>query len=286
MGLSYAWAAFLGLLQGLTEFLPVSSSGHLALAQHLGHGAKENMAYDVLLHLATVLAVVGAFYKDILQILTKAEKRPAILWIIVGSIPAGVIGILFKDYFESAGEYPFLICGCLLLTAALLFVADYKEAGDVDLAGTGVKRSLLTGCFQVLGMLPGVSRSGSTITGGLLCGLSREEAVKFSFLLMVPAVCGANLIKAIKDPQEFASLPVGPAAVGFVIAAVSGFAAAKWMLRLVRGKNMRWFAIYCLLAGLAGFVYFGFFHHPAAKAGTAGESAGKTAVTARPEPGE
>lgn len=255
--ISYGWAAFLGLLQGLTEFIPVSSSGHLALAQHLGHGAKESMAFDVLLHLATVLAVLGSFYKDIVSYIKVAAKRRVILLLVLATIPAGVVGLGFKDYFEAAGNYPVLICICLIFTGVMLLVCDRIEDNRKQLQELGWLGAFLIGCTQIFGMLPGVSRSGSTVCGGLLMRLEREAAVKFSFLMMVPAVVGANLLKVIKDPQEFANLPFGPVVLGFIVAAVSGILAIRWMLALVKNKKLKWFALYCFVAGVAGIVYFG-----------------------------
>ena len=255
--LTYGWAVFLGFIQGMTEFLPVSSSAHLALAEHLGKGVVENMAYDILLHLATVIAVFGAFYKDISAILREPQKRIVIGYVICGSIPAGIIGILFKDYIEGLAGNPVIICCCLLLTALMLFSAQKLGDGVERLENTGFKRAFYIGCFQVLGMFPGVSRSGSTISGGLIFSLKREAAVKFSFFLMVPAVLGANLLKVLKDPQEIFSLPFAPAFLGFAVALVSGFIAAKWMLKIVQQNKLIWFALYCALAGICGIVYFG-----------------------------
>lgn len=255
--LTYFWAVVLGLIQGLTEFIPVSSSGHLALAQHLGRGVKEDIAYDVLLHLATVLAVLGAFYRDIIDYVREPQKRVILLYIIIGSIPVGIVGLLLKDWLEGLGGYPLLVSVCLLITAALLMACELVNRQERGLKALGWTGALIVGLFQVAGMLPGISRSGSTIAAGVFCGLHREAAVKFSFLLMVPAVCGANLLKVIKDPEQFAALPLGPALAGFAVATISGFLAIRAMLRIVQARRLRWFALYCLLAGTAGLVYFG-----------------------------
>ncbi len=257
-GLSYAWAVILGFIQGMTEFLPVSSSAHLALAEHLGHGVVENFAYDILLHLATVLAVIGAFYKDIIDILKSSRRWVVCGYIIAGSIPAGIIGITFKDDIEGLAQRPLVICCCLMLTASLLMLAQRAAKSSILLKETGFLRSLLIGCFQVLGMFPGVSRSGSTIAGGILLKLEREAAVKFSFFLMVPAVLGANLLNFVKDPQQLLDLPLGPAFTGCIVALLSGLFAARIMLKIVKNKKLEWFALYCALVGVAGLIYFGF----------------------------
>ena len=256
--LSYCWAVILGFIQGITEFLPVSSSAHLALAEHLGHGVVENFAYDILLHLATVLAVIGAFYRDIIAIIRERGKWVVFAYVVIGSVPAGIIGLLFKDRIESLAQDPVIICCCLMLTSTLLMLAQRSPRCDISLERVGFLRALGVGCFQVLGMLPGVSRSGSTIAGGVILKVEREAAVKFSFFLMVPAVVGANLLKFMKDPQEIMSLPAGPALLGCAVALVSGLVAARLMLRLVKNDRLEWFALYCALVGLAGLIYFGF----------------------------
>ncbi len=257
-GLSYAWAIMLGFIQGMTEFLPVSSSAHLALAEHLGHGVVENFAYDILLHLATVLAVIGAFYKDIIDILKTSRRWAVCGYIIIGSVPAGIIGLIFKDDIEGLAQKPLVICCCLMFTASLLMLAQRAAKSNIMLTETGFLRSLLIGCFQVFGMFPGVSRSGSTIAGGILLKLEREAAVKFSFFLMVPAVLGANLLNFIKDPQQIMELPLGPALTGYIVALISGLFAARIMLKVVKSRKLEWFALYCALVGVAGLIYFGF----------------------------
>ncbi len=255
--LTYSWAVVLGFIQGMTEFLPVSSSAHLALAEHLGHGVVENFGYDILLHLATVIAVVGAFYRDIVDILKTRSNWIVVGYIIFGSIPAGFFGILFKDYFEGLAQNPVIICCCLMLTASLLMLAHKTIDSDMLLQRAGWLRSFKIGCFQVVGMLPGVSRSGATIAGGVLLKLDREAAVKFSFFLMIPAVLGANLLNILKNPQEVLTLPIGPAITGCIIALVSGLVAARLMLKIVKGKSLEWFALYCAFVGVLGLIYFG-----------------------------
>lgn len=257
--LGYGWAAILGLIQGLTEFIPVSSSGHLALAEALGRGgAEESTAFIILLHLATVLVVLAGFYKDIWNY--AKHTRIVLLWLVVATIPAGGVGLGLKDHFEALFHMPFVVSGALLVTAGLLVAADLLEPKGIELRRLGWGRSLLVGLFQALAITPGISRSGSTIAGGIFCGLGREDAVKFGFILMVPAVLGANLLKAVKEPESFLALPPGPALLGCVVAMISGYAAMWGVLAIVRQRRLRWFAAYCAIVGVAGLVYFGFFH--------------------------
>lgn len=257
--LGYGWAAVLGLIQGLTEFLPVSSSGHLALAEALGRGgAEESTAFIVLLHLATVFVVIAGFHKDIWGY--AKNERVVLLWLVVASIPAAVVGLSLKDHLEALFHMPLVVSGALLLTAGLLLAADLLEPKGIELRRLGVRRSLLVGVFQALAITPGISRSGATIAGGIFCGLKREDAVKFGFILMVPAVLGANLLKAVKEPASFLALPLGPTLLGCGVAMVSGYAAMWGMLAVVRQRRLRWFAVYCAVVGGAGLVYFGFVH--------------------------
>lgn len=253
--LGYGWAALLGALQGFTEFLPVSSSGHLALAEHLGRGHAENVAFDLLLHLATLLVVAVAFGRDAWDYW---RHRRVVLWYLaVATLPAVLIGMAFRHELEALRENPVAVCAALLVTAAALFAADRAEAPEVELERLGWHNSLLVGLCQALAIVPGISRSGSTIGGGLLCGLKREEAVKFSFLMMVPVVAGAALLKFVDEPGCFATLPAGPAALGFVAALAGGFGALKFLLRVVRWKKLTYFAVYCAAVALAGLLYFG-----------------------------
>ncbi|MBN2713794.1 MAG: undecaprenyl-diphosphate phosphatase [Planctomycetes bacterium] len=257
-GLNYGWAALLGLIQGLTEFLPVSSSGHLALAQHLGLKHTLPMAFDVFLHLATVMVILGAFYKDIIRYWK--EERNVLFYVVVGSIPTAIVGLGFKDHLEKLKEYPLMVCGALIFTAVLLFLTEKTEKEDATAKDMGSVKAFIIGIFQAIAITPGVSRSGSTIAAARYCGIRKEDAVKFSFALMVPAVLGASLLKAmdlVKNPDELSALPVGPCLLGFAVSMITGFFALKGLITIVKKNRLVYFAAYCALAGFAGLAYFG-----------------------------
>lgn len=256
--LTYGWAVILGLIQGLTEFLPVSSSGHLALAQHLGFDQPLPIAFDVLLHVATVLVVLGAFGKDLLH--CWREERIVLGYVLAGTVATVAVVIPLKDRIEALRESPLAVCGALLLTAAVLAWMEYTAKARLALKDFGWGRSIAVGLAQAVAVMPGVSRSGATIAGGSLCGLERDDAMRFSFFLMIPAVCGAAVLKAkdlLEEPNALAQLPLGPCAVGFVVAGVSGLFALKALMHLVREKKLLWFSGYCALVAVAGFVYWG-----------------------------
>ena len=257
-------AIILGIVQGLTEFLPVSSSGHLAVIEYafrkFGGGSEfftENIFFDVTMHFASVLAVILFFRKRIIDIFRQGNRR-ILLLIVVGSIPAGIAGGLFSklETIESIKTMPVIIGVCFLITAALLKLSDYGREAGVELRATGFGRSLLVGTGQAIGILPGVSRSGSTISVGLLTGLKREDAVTFSFFLAIPAILGATAVEAMKlasGRNDVASH--APAIIaGFVVSFVVSLVAIKLLLIIVRLKKFSLFAYYCLVAAAATFV--------------------------------
>ncbi len=253
--MTYAMAVLLGLVQGVTEFLPISSSGHLALAGHLFGDAPQSLFFDILLHLATVVVVIGYFYKDFLHFWS---RRPVVIvYLAIGIVPAGLVGLLFHDPIGALRESPVAVCCSLLVTAGALVAAERILVSPVPLPRMGVRRSLIIGMTQALAIVPGISRSGSTIAGGVLCGLSREDAIRFSFLLMVPAVLGAPLVELAREPEALASVAIGPGIVGFLVALVSGFAALRLLIIVTKQHKLLYFAAYCALVGVAGLVYFG-----------------------------
>lgn len=250
-------AALLGLVQGLTEFLPVSSSGHLAIAQHFLPGFKQpGLLFDVLLHFATTMAVIIYFRKDIWKLMSCFFRKDPyavddrhIFWMVVfGSIPTAIIGLSGKDFFEGLFEN-LLVIGCMLLvTATLLFVAEKARKDGRQLAQLNIKDALLVGAVQGLAILPGISRSGSTIATLLLRGIDGEAAAKFSFLLALPAVGGAMLL-SLKDLGQVSSGDLPAYVLGALIAFVSGLFAIRWLMDVVRRRRLVGFAVYCLLVG-------------------------------------
>jgi undecaprenyl-diphosphatase len=251
-------AIILGIIQGATEFLPVSSSGHLALAEHLNSPEKGvnqiPFAFDMILHLATVLVVIKGFWKDIKEIIK--AKRIVLLYIIVGSIPAGICGILWRDAIDTLRNYPAAVCIALILTGVALIVCEKVTEKNFTAETIGWKKSLLTGLFQALALIPGISRSGLTITGSVICGLKRNEAIKFSFLLMLPAVCGGLLVEALRKPDEMFSLPAIPLVAGFISAIITGALSLQLLKKLVTKRKLKYFSIYCFALSIAGLIYF------------------------------
>ncbi len=252
----------LGLVQGLTEFLPVSSSGHLVLAREfLGLSFDNSLSFDVLLHLATLFAILVCFWGDIRRILTDlrsegfSARSLTLIWaIVVGTIPAVIVGYFWGDFLEASFRHPTYVALSLIAGSVLFFIADRiaKQKGGLSGAkGFGI------GVFQALALIPGVSRSGSTISGGLILGLSREEAIRFSFLLGIPAILGA-VAKTFLD-AGFASI-VGPelfninTIVAFVVAFVSGLFAVRFLVRYLSTHSFTPFIIYRLV--IAGLILF------------------------------
>jgi len=266
-------AAIMGLVQGLTEFLPVSSSAHLVFADHFLHlrlSEADTVSFDVLLHLGTLVAVLIYFRRDIGALLLGAGqliRNPHMawrenansrlfVWLALGTVPAAVLGVTLQDFFSRAFQNVPGTAMLLLVTAAMLFWINRRRHGERTLAGATAKDALLIGLCQALAILPGISRSGATITGGLLRGLDRDAAPRFSFLLSVPIILAGGLFD-LKDTLEngFAfSLPV--AAAGFATAAVSGYVAVVLLLGMVRRGKLNRFAIYCVVAGVGMLAYW------------------------------
>lgn len=250
-------AAILGLVQGLTEFLPVSSSGHLVLAQKLLGLQEPELLFDVAVHVGTLFAVLLVFRADIRAMLRglwardeEARKgRRLLLLVAAGSVPTAIIGLLFKDYFEALFA-SILAVGCaLLITGFLLMATRLASRAGRGLEQTGWARAFAVGIAQGLAITPGISRSGATISAGLLLGLERELAARFSFVLSVPAILGALALQ-IRHLDAQAQVPLAPLLVGAAVAAASGYAALKLLLKLVKGGRLHWFAFYCWALGL------------------------------------
>jgi len=258
----------LGIVQGLTEFLPVSSSGHLVLGQHL-FGIKEpEVFFDVMLHLGTLGAVCVVFRREIWALikeffyllsilfhksaLTAAwRERPVfklLILILAGTIPTGIIGIVFKDTFESMFASTMTVGIALLVTGTILFLTGRIAQGTRDITGFRVVDALIIGLVQGLAIIPGISRSGSTISTGLFLKLERELIARFSFLLSIPAILAA-LVLQVKDAGQSAFSPL-ELFLGFLAALISGFLALVLLLKIVRSGRLHLFAYYCWLVGL------------------------------------
>jgi undecaprenyl-diphosphatase len=244
-------AVILGLVQGLTEFLPVSSSGHLVIGQHLLKFEGPNLAFDIVLHLGTLLAVVVYFWRDIRKILASfmgkgnGPWRRVGLLVLAGTVPTGLIGVLFKDPLTNMFGSVRIVAMMLTVTGILLFMADRVTRTNRSLADIRAWDALVIGVVQGLAIIPGISRSGSTIATGLFLKIEPDAAARFSFLLSIPAILGAV---ALEGKDIFGQAVDGSAtafAAGFVTAAVSGWLAIIILLRMLKWKRLTIFSVYC-----------------------------------------
>ncbi|MBQ1342901.1 MAG: undecaprenyl-diphosphate phosphatase [Firmicutes bacterium] len=237
-----AWQALLlGLVQGFTEFLPVSSSGHLVIAQSLLGIKAEMLSFDIFVHVGTLVAVFVYFWSDIRELLKRPFCRFTAL-LLVGCIPAGLMGVLLDDLFERLFSSLAAVACALIVTGVLLYVSD-RFNGKGRIENMSFPQALAIGCFQGLAITPGLSRSGSTIFGALLCGLERSEAARFSFLLSIPVILGAALLEGVDVIKS--GVPVSFSYfLGALVAAVSGYVAIRIFIRLLEHRNMRYFSYY------------------------------------------
>ena len=258
-------ALVLGVIQGLTEYLPVSSSGHLAIGSALFgmQDPEANLAFTVAVHIATVLSTLVILWKEIdwiLKGLFKFEMNAEtkyFLNIIVSMIPVGIVGVFFKDKVEEIFGEGLLVVGCcLLLTAALLVFSYYAKPRQRE--HISMKDAFIIGIAQAVAVLPGLSRSGSTIATGLLLGNKKESLAQFSFLMVIPPILGEallDMLKAMKgDANAFGGIDTLPLVVGFIAAFVSGCLACKWMINIVKKGKLVWFGVYCAIAGVVTIV--------------------------------
>ena len=249
-------AALLGLLQGLGEFLPISSSGHLLLGRMLlGLTIDESPAYkmlDILLHVGTLIPVIIVFWKDWWAILKNPFKSKTLLLLFIASMPTLVVKVIFDDFIDGCDTGWFLGVS-FLLTAIFLMVSEYvsgKMKSKTD--KPGFLHAIVMGCMQGVALLPGISRSGSTLAGGLLSGLDRKSAAKFSFMMSAPAIAGALLLEG-KDAIEngwISDLAILPTIVGVIVSAVVGYLAIRFMLKLITKVSLNWFALYVAILGV------------------------------------
>ena len=260
-------AIIIGLVQGLTEFLPVSSSAHLIFAQQALGVTDVGLAFDVLLHVGTLVAVIGYFYNDIINMIkgfllslldlkdgnfiSEVKKDPykKLAWLtILATIPVGVVGVLFNDAVEAMFQGLTVPAFLLLITGTLLYISQRMNRGRIDVRNMGVKEALIMGCGQAVAVLPGLSRSGTTIATGLFAGLDKEFAAKFSFILSIPAILGAAVFQ-LKDLSG-GNVEIGACIAGFIVAVISGYFAISVLLKIIREKSLDIFAYYCWIVGL------------------------------------
>ena len=260
-----------GIVQGLTEFLPVSSSGHLSLYQHFtGLSGETGLMFSILLHVGTLVAIFGAFYRLIWALIleffrmirdiftgkfswkNRNPERNMILMLFLALVPLAIIYFLLGDIYKSvSSDNDILVEGlCFLVTSVLLFFADRHTGGTKGIGGITVRDALVVGTLQSIAPLPGVSRSGSTIASGLMCGLSKETAISYSFILGIPAVLGGSIME-LKDvtPADL-NLSIPVIVIGLVTSAVVGFLSIKMVQWLLKSDRFKIFSIYTLILGL------------------------------------
>lgn len=265
-------ALVLGLIQGLTEFLPVSSSGHLTIFKAIFGIDTENLSFEVAVHAATVLSTIVAFRKEIFDILCGVfkfkynEQTQYFLKICVSMIPVFIVGMFFKDFVTGIFGAGLLVVGCMLiLTAVLLVLGEYlsnrqarKAASSGKEAGkeVGYKEAFIIGLAQSVAVLPGLSRSGSTISTGLMLGVKKSSVAQFSFLMVLIPILGEAFLELVGG--DFAADASGISAFSLVLGAfaafVSGYMACRWMIRIVQKARLRYFAVYCAAAAVLCFV--------------------------------
>ena len=256
-------ALFLGLVQGLTEYLPVSSSGHLEIGNYLlGIQGENNLLFTVLVHGATVLSTIVVLWKEIWSLLKNFfrfrwnSEMEYVCKIFVSMIPVLIVGVFFKDRVESFFGNGLLIVGCMLLLTALLLAFSYF-AKPRKKENIGWKDAFIIGVAQACAVMPGLSRSGSTIATGLLLGCRKESIAQFSFIMVIIPILGEMFLDIVGGDFAAAAasgIPATSLIIGFLSAFVSGCLACKWMLNIVKKGKLIWFAVYCAAAGLLAII--------------------------------
>lgn len=244
-------AMFLGLVQGLTEFLPISSSGHLVIAQHFLNVNDGGLFFEVLLHVATLTAVIVAYWEDLWELLKKPFQKYTYL-LIAGTIPTGIIGLAFKDDFDVLFSSVQTVGYMLLVTGVILLFAEYVSRIVFPSDKAKYWQAILIGLAQGLAITPGISRSGTTIATGMLVGLKREEAARFSFLMSIPVILGAAILegKDVVMTQHIDPSLFLPYLMGAITAAISGYFAIKLLLGILNKGKLYYFSIYCWIVGI------------------------------------
>jgi undecaprenyl-diphosphatase len=249
-------AIILGIIQGITEWLPISSKSHLLIAHQL-FGLVQPAIFDLILHIGSLFVVFFVFWKEIKELVIglidrKKESWMMVLFIAVATIPIAIFGFLLEDVVISSRENLFVLGYGFLFTALIIFLSGYPR---VKKNGLSFWNSLIIGLGQVLALFPGVSRSGTTISTGMLLGIRKEVVAKFSFLIFIPAILGATILE-FKDIGQIES--VGPLIIGTIVAMITGVVALKLLLSIIKNDKFRWFSLYCLVLGLIVlmFAYF------------------------------
>ena len=273
--MTYFHSLFLGIVQGITEFLPVSSSGHLVLAQKVFGLDQDMLTFDICVHFGTLIAVFTVFHKSIINLTVECFnglksiviERTSIkdvyqnsyeirisAAIIIGTLPAVIVGLTLKDFFEKAFQSAFFVFISLFLTGCLLLVTFFVKKNKKQI---GFINGLIIGLAQSLAIIPGISRSGSTISTALLLGVRREDAGEFSFLLSIPAILGATVF-AIKDisANGFSSFSWEMAVIGIISAFISGWISLVFLMRIIKHGKIGYFGFYCLTVAIGGIILY------------------------------
>ena len=259
--MSWFEALILGIVQGLTEFLPVSSSGHLEIGQALlGTTSEENLTFAIIVHVATVLSTLAVLWKEVDKLFRGTfttwrwnSEKNYVAKILVSMIPVFIVGIFFKDQVEAFFGNGLLLVGiCLLITAALLALSEWlQRRRSKAVHEVRYLDAFIIGVAQACAVLPGLSRSGTTIATGLLCGVKKESVAQFSFLMVLIPILGEALLDGVKllSGEVISNLDLLPAVVGFFAAFLTGCLACRFMLEVVRRQRLVWFALYCAIVG-------------------------------------
>ncbi len=257
-------ALVLGTVQGLTEFLPISSSGHLVIGSELMNFQEQGVVFDVFVHLGTLLAVIIVFRSDLVEMIKApfafltGDKSKSVrqfffmdVYVIVATLPAVVVGLFFKDNIEGLFGNILVVYSMLIVTGVIMIIARYLPEQDKPITWS---RSLVVGCAQACAIMPGLSRSGSTIFAGMIMGIDREKIARFSFIMSIPAILGAAVLQSgelvTNPPTGSAFLNFG---AGAAMAAISGYFAIQLLLDIIRRNRLQWFGYYCLLVSALGF---------------------------------
>lgn len=265
--MSWWEALILGLVQGLTEFLPVSSSGHLEIGQALlGTASEENLLFAIVVHTATVLSTICILWREIAGLFRGTfctpqwnEEKQYVAKILVSMIPVFIIGMFFKDQVEAFFGNGLMLVGiCLIVTATLLYFSEWYQKRSQRICHEVTWRdAFIIGCAQAVAVLPGLSRSGTTIATGLLCGVKKESVAQFSFLMVLIPILGEAFLSLLDILKGEMTSTLGwlPLMVGFLAAFLSGCFACRFMIEIVRRQRLIYFAIYCLIVGAFAIVY-------------------------------
>lgn len=257
-------AIILGIIQGLTEFLPVSSSGHLEIANYLfGIEGESNLQFTMMVHLATVLSTITVFFKEIVRLLKglfKFQLNDETIYlfnIVLSMVPIAFVGLFFKDKIEGLFTSNMLLVGIMLLvTAVLLFVSGRAKSKGRPITP---KNAFIIGLAQAVAIFPGLSRSGTTIATGLMLGVERSEVSKFSFLMVLIPIIGMNLLELMgMNHGAVESIGTGQLIAGFLSAYTMGTLACRWMISIVNKGRLKWFALYCVVIGAAAICAYAF----------------------------